>query len=235
MGSLQDDSDRPSVRLPQGQILGIRQEDPLPRPIDAFLGVPYAQPPTGDRRFRAPAKLPSTPDSIVDASAFGPAAPGKPLFKSASKLNYSEDCLTANIFRPSSNGGAAAQNLPVTVYIHGGAFNRGTSSMHDSASMIAHSSNDFIIVSFNYRIGALGFLPSAVSAKEGAVNLGLHDQLHLLQWVQDNIAAFGGDASRVTLLGLSAGAHSVCLQLAPRKNMLLRCEMLTLFNRLATF
>lgn len=209
MGSVPEERNRPLVRLPQGQILGIRKEEALPRPVDAFLGVPYAQPPTGDRRFRAPAKLPSAPDSIVDASAYGPAAPGKPLFVNAPKLEYSEDCLTANIFRPSSNGASMSQKLPVTVYVHGGAFNRGSSSMHNSASMLAHSANDFIIVSFNYRLGALGFLPSAVSLKEGAVNLGLHDQLHLLQWVQDNIEAFGGDPSKVTLLGLSAGAHSV--------------------------
>ncbi|TPX17784.1 uncharacterized protein E0L32_002885 [Thyridium curvatum] len=209
MGSVPEERNRPLVRLPQGQILGIRKEEALPRPVDAFLGVPYAQPPTGDRRFRAPAKLPSAPDSIVDASAYGPAAPGKPLFVNAPKLEYSEDCLTANIFRPSSNGASTSQKLPVTVYVHGGAFNRGSSSMHNSASMLAHSANDFIIVSFNYRLGALGFLPSAVSLKEGAVNLGLHDQLHLLQWVQDNIEAFGGDPSKVTLLGLSAGAHSI--------------------------
>lgn len=95
------------------------------------------------------------------------------------------------------------------VYIHGGAFNRGTASMHNTASMVSWSKQPFIAVSFNYRIGALGFLPSSVTAKEGVLNLGLRDQIVLMEWVQNNIAAFGGDRGRVTLVGLSAGAHSV--------------------------
>ena len=101
--------------------------------------------------------------------------------------------------------------------------------MHDTASMVAWSDKPFIAVSFNYRyafpikrtscntkpyhlvdrIGALGFLPSAVTAKEGILNLGLHDQILLFRWVRENIANFGGNPSDVTLFGLSAGAHSV--------------------------
>ncbi|KAH8429039.1 putative extracellular lipase [Aspergillus melleus] len=81
--------------------------------------------------------------------------------------------------------------------------------MHNTASMVGWSAQPFVGVSFNYRIGALGFLPSSTTAKEGVLNLGLHDQLLLLQWVQDNIASFGGDPSQVTLFGVSAGAHSI--------------------------
>lgn len=81
--------------------------------------------------------------------------------------------------------------------------------MQNTASMVAWSEKPFIGVSFNYRIGALGFLPSRTSFDEGIVNLGLHDQIFLLQWVQDNIEEFGGDKNDVTIFGLSAGAHSV--------------------------
>ena len=115
--------------------------------------------------------------------------------------------MTVNIFRQKpvlENG-----KVPVAVYIHGGAFNRGSSMMHNTASMVAWSEKPFIGVSFNYRIGALGFLPSKLTFDEGLVNLGLHDQVFLLQWVQDNIEKFGGDKSDVTIFGLSAGAHSV--------------------------
>ena len=98
--------------------------------------------------------------------------------------------------------------LPVAVYFHGGAFNRGSAIGHDTASMVAWA-DPFVAVSFNYRLGALGFLNSEIAKKEGILNLGLHDQVLLLRWVQDNIAAFGGDPDQVTLIGLSAGAHSV--------------------------
>ena len=120
----------------------------------------------------------------------------------------SEDCLTLNVFRP-KRAGSSSSKLPVGIYIHGGAFNRGTSKMHDSASMVGWSDEPFIIVSFNYRIGALGFLNSALTEKEGILNVGLKDQILLMEWVQDNIETFGGDPDNVTLLGLSAGAHSV--------------------------
>lgn len=81
--------------------------------------------------------------------------------------------------------------------------------MQDTASMVAWSEQPFIAVSFNYRVGALGFLPSARSAQEGILNLGFQDQRVLLGWVQDNIGEFGGDKNNVTLMGLSAGAISV--------------------------
>ncbi|KAJ9137040.1 Carboxylic ester hydrolase [Pleurostoma richardsiae] len=202
-------SSRPQVVLRQGVLVGVRLSEALPQPIDAFLGVPYALPPIGDRRFRPAARIPSS-STTVDASKYGPAAPGKQLRPGVGpELTYSEDCLTANIFRPNLQPDPSSKRLPVAVYIHGGAFNRGTSSMHNTASMVSHSEEPFVAVSFNYRIGALGFLPSAVTAKEGALNLGLRDQAHLLEWVHENVAAFGGNPDDVTLIGLSAGAHSI--------------------------
>jgi carboxylesterase type B len=201
-------STRPSVTLPQGQVIGIQLEEEFPVTVDAFLGIPYAFPPVGERRFKPAFKVPESTEPI-DASKYGPAAPGKALLAGGPKLEQSEDCLTANIFRPATT--SEASNMPVAVYIHGGAFNRGSATMHDTASMVAWSESPFIGVSFGYRIGALGFLPSSLSKKEGILNLGLRDQVHLLEWVRDNIAKFGGDPANVTLFGLSAGAHSVNL------------------------
>jgi len=203
----------PAVKLPQGTVVGLTLTETLPKAVDAFRGIPYALPPTGDRRFRPAVKVEQSPDNVIDASKYGPAAPGKPLLAGGPKLEYSEDCLTANVFRPATQDESSAFRLPVAVYVHGGAFNRGTACMHNTASMVAWSEAPIIAVSFNYRIGALGFLPSTVTAKDGSLNLGLKDQIVLFDWVQANIAAFGGDPDNVTLIGLSAGAHSVSLYL----------------------
>lgn len=208
-------SDHPTVTLAQGKLIGTIREETAPQPIEAFLGVPYALPPIGERRFKPAEKvLPST--QSIDATKFGPAAPGKALLAGGPKLEQSEDCLTANIFRPI--GTRENDKLPVAIYIHGGAFNRGAAAMHDTGSMVAWSEAPFIGVSFGYRVGALGFLPSALSKKEGVLNLGLRDQIRLFEWVQENIKDFGGDAENVTLFGLSAGAHSV------RTHIILGCN-----------
>lgn len=209
----------PSVILTQGQVVGTKLKDSFPQTVDAFLGVPYALPPVGDRRFRPAVEVPSSSETI-DASKYGPAAPGKALLSGGPKLVQSEDCLTANIFRPAGTDGE--KKLPVAVYIHGGAFNRGSAAMHSTASMVAWSEKPFVAVSFGYRIGALGFLPSSLSQKEGLLNLGLRDQVHLLQWVQDNITNFGGDPNNVTLFGLSAGAHSVSSEIRKLQDSILK-------------
>ncbi|KAL4783901.1 Alpha/Beta hydrolase protein [Aspergillus varians] len=200
------ESTRPLVILPQGKVVGVQLEDKFPQPVDAFLGIPYARPPVGDLRFRPATKLPESTE-IIDASKYGAIAPGKALLPGPA-LEKSEDCLTVNVFRPSTHGESAAK-LPVAIYIHGGAFNRGSAATHKTASMVAWSQEPFVAVSFGYRIGALGFLPSSVSKKEGLLNLGLRDQVFLFQWVQENIAHFGGNPGEVTLFGLSAGAHSI--------------------------
>lgn len=195
---------RPSVQLPQGFLLGIQMEEGFPHPLDAFLGIPYAMPPTGDKRFK-PAQKVGVSRDVIDGSKYGYAAPGKALLSGGLNLEQSEDCLTANIFRPTYSNGS----LPVAIYLHGGAFNRGPAAMHDTASMVAWSEKPFIAVSFGHRVGALGFLPSRISKDKGILNLGLKDQILLFEWVQDNIGRFGGDAKNVTVIGLSAGAHSV--------------------------
>jgi carboxylesterase type B len=197
---------KPEVKLAQGNLLGTTLHGNFPRAVEAFRGIPYALPPTGERRFRPPEKVAPSQDTI-DASDFGPRAPAKQLMTIGPKLEESEDCLTVNIFRQAEQNGATA--LPVAVYLHAGAFNRGNAAMHDTASMVGWSELPFIGVSFGYRIGALGFLPSRLSAAEGALNLGLKDQICLFDWIEENIEHFGGDKNNVTLIGLSAGAHSV--------------------------
>ncbi|KAI0880778.1 alpha/beta-hydrolase [Annulohypoxylon maeteangense] len=187
---------RPKVTLTQGTVVGIQQQDGYPKPVDAFLGIPYALPPTGDRRFRPPEKVAPSTD-VIDASKFGPRAPAKLFIVKGPKLEESEDCLTANIFRQTGTGAPGSKPLPVAIYFHGGAFNRGNAATHDSASMVGWSAEPFVLVSFGYRIGALGFLPSKLSAEEGALNLGLKDQILLMEWVQENIGQFGGDKNNI--------------------------------------
>jgi carboxylesterase type B len=209
---------RPKVVLPQGTVLGIAETGPYPHVVECFKGIPYAKQPVGERRFCPPVKLdlPVFPNNVfIDASQFGPRAPAKQLVVQGPKLEESEACLTVNVFRQGKRTAendreASTQLLPVAVYFHGGAFNRGNAAMHDTASMVGWSELPFIGVSFGYRLGALGFLPSKLSAQEGVLNLGLKDQICLLQWVESNIAFFGGNKDEVTLIGLSAGAHSVC-------------------------
>ncbi|PWY62001.1 carboxylesterase family protein [Aspergillus eucalypticola CBS 122712] len=194
---------RPRVIIAQGTVIGTTLTDTLKAPVDAFRGIPYALPPIGDRRFRRAVAV-NASDDIINATDFGPRCPGKQLLN-PKDIGGDEDCLTVNVFRPHGVQG----KLPVAVYVHGGAYNRGTASGHNTASMVGWSDEPFVAVSFNYRIGALGFLPSTLTAKEGILNLGLHDQILLLQWVRDTIAHFNGDPSQVTLIGLSAGAHSI--------------------------
>ncbi|SMY23587.1 unnamed protein product [Zymoseptoria tritici ST99CH_1A5] len=199
----------PKVKIDQGTYTGrVLESTNHPNPIEAFLGVRYAQPPVGNLRFARPVTLPPS-DSIFQASDYGCRAPSQQFVavEGAPVLEESEDCLTANIFRWRGTKSDAA--LPIMVYFHGGAYNRGTASMHDTASMLSHSAAPFLAISFNYRLGALGFLNCSFTAEKGLLNVGLHDQVMLLEWVQANAAAFGGDPKAVTLIGLSAGAHSI--------------------------
>ncbi|PBP26033.1 carboxylesterase family protein [Diplocarpon rosae] len=198
-------SSDPQVRISQGLVIGTVLYRQFPSPVEAFMGLPYAQAPIGENRFRHAVPLLVSNNTFL-AQKYGRICPGKQLLHGVTAPN-SEDCMTVNIFR--QKHAAGDEKLPVAVYIHGGAFNRGSSQMHNTASMVAWSESPFIGVSFNYRIGALGFLPSKLTFDEGIVNIGLHDQVFMLQWIQDNIEAFGGDKDDVTIFGLSAGAHSV--------------------------
>jgi para-nitrobenzyl esterase len=206
------------VRLDSGVVTGSRAGD-----VWSFKGIPYAAPPVGDLRWRAP--QPVTPWAEPRAcTAFGPACP-QPSSAEAFYLavgETSEDCLYLNVWAPDPSSDVADQSrrlqdedddlLPVMVWIHGGSFETGAGSMavYDGANL---ASMGVVVVTINYRLGPLGFLAhpalSAESQDGGSGNYGLLDQVAALKWVQRNIAAFGGDPQRVTVFGESAGAISI--------------------------
>ncbi|KAF3492378.1 acetylcholinesterase [Arthroderma uncinatum] len=204
----------PVAVLRQGTVVGkIRDDADFPHPLEAFLGIPYALPLTGAKRFARPEPVKQS-SATIDASKYGNrweyvADIDRCIGGSLEGLvrEWGEDCLSVNVFRPMDT--KPGQNLPVVVYFHGGAFNLGAGRYHDTAALLAWSEKPFIAINFNYRLGAFGFLSSGIMAKEKLLNAGLYDQLLLLKWVQDNIKAFGGDPNQVTIMGLSAGAHSI--------------------------
>ena len=180
--------------------------------LNVFKGIPYAAPPVGALRWRAP--HPAAPWSGVrDALEFGPDFPQAPNARMRAP-SQSEDCLYLNVWAPA---GAAAGSLPVMIWVHGGGFERGSGSdlASDGAAMAAQG---VVVVSFNYRAGLFGFLAHPDLSKESehgvSGNYGLLDQIAALQWVRDNIAAFGGNPQRVTAFGVSAGSASIALLLA---------------------
>ncbi|MEU8994493.1 carboxylesterase family protein [Streptomyces caniferus] len=184
--------------------------------VARFLGLPFAAPPEGPLRFRPP-EPPAAWDGIRDGLAFGAAppqlapAPGAPAMW---RPDDGLDCLTANVWTP--DPGAAG--LPVMVWIYGGLWKHGAASMaHYDAAVLAGSG--VVVVTFNYRVGFEGFghLPGVPD------NRGLRDQVAALEWVRDNIGAFGGDSGNVTVFGQSAGAASaVLLMTAPTARGLFR-------------
>ena len=193
---------RPRVKLRQGTYVGKEFEDGFPQILEQWLGIPYGQSTSGEGRFKPPLPVNASKGSF-DAIEYGYRCPaGNP-----DAVPMSEDCLNLNIYRPKQR--PKGKKLPVLVHIYGGAFNFGAGHSRQVSNMVGWSTEPFIGVSFNYRVGAFGFLPSSLTAKEGLLNAGLKDQALLLEWVQENIAEFGGDPENVTLMGNSAGAHSV--------------------------
>jgi para-nitrobenzyl esterase len=171
-----------------------------------YLGIPYAAPPVGNLRWRAPAAVTAW-SGVRDAKSFGPhcAQPGT-AFGAAST---SEDCLYLNVYAPKTPG-----NYPVMVWIHGGAFYLGLSNAYNPERLVAQGN---VVVTINYRLGALGFMahPQLSAEQTGASgNYALMDQQAALRWVRDNIANFGGNRNNVTIFGESAGGFSVHAHLA---------------------
>ncbi|XP_033625263.1 cholinesterase 1-like [Asterias rubens] len=194
---------QPTVNVSQGMLLGntvttryqFRNID-----IDAYIGVPFAEPPTGAQRFRPPVALESWEGTWNATYARDACA--------QSVIRSSEDCLYLNVYVPEDVPPGAA----VMIWFHGGGFSLGqsTSITYDPVTLLGVAS-DVIFVSANYRLGVFGFLATGDEASRG--NYGLLDQVEVLKWVQTNIEAFGGDPSRVTIFGESAGASSVSLHL----------------------
>ncbi len=202
----------------QGTLRGVGKDGVL-----AFLGIPYAEPPVGERRFAH--SVPAAAwDGVRDATRWGAVSlqdldimadvlPGTADVFSPADATFSEDCLSVNVWTPGVDGAPA----PVLVWIHGGGWATGSasSSWSDGASLARN--RGVVVVGVNYRLGALGGIALGYSgdpAATGLNNFGIHDQITALEWVRENIAAFGGDPGNVTIAGESAGAFSVAALLA---------------------
>ncbi|CBX98811.1 hypothetical protein IAQ61_007573 [Plenodomus lingam] len=199
--------------------------------VESFKAIPFAQPPVGQLRLKPPQPITaalgnvdgtkdaracpqfffSVADSNIPGNVLGTLL-NTPIFQAAT--NAGEDCLTINVQRPT--GTKAGDKLPVLFWIYGGAFELGSTSMYDGSSLVTESvaqGKPIIFVAVNYRVGGFGFMPGKEILADGSANLGLLDQRLGLEWVADNIAAFGGDPDKVTIWGESAGAISVMDQM----------------------
>lgn len=193
----------PVVHLAEGGYEGVTINH---NKTEAFLGIPYATPPLGHLRFDSPQAL-NSPLSLVEAKQFKPAC--MQAAKVPEHIGMSEDCLYLNVYRPTTHSESTL--LPVIVFIHGGRYWTGRSS-ENQVERLAEVANA-VVVTVAYRLNVFGFYTNQTSADQGAVNVGLQDQQLSLRWIQDNIAAFGGDPRRVTLAGESAGGGSVLMHL----------------------
>lgn len=214
----------PTVQTGEGPVRGVVNDA---RTVEIFAGIPYAAPPVGDLRWRAP-EPPLPREETLIADRFSP-VPVQPTSTFSSRalsrivtapleetlLNtyrVSEDSLTLNVWRSTAR---AAEPVPVIVYLPGGGFATGSGALplYDGESLAARG--DVITVTVNYRLGVLGFLShpdlAAESGHGASGNYGIQDQIAALRWVKDNIAAFGGDPDRLTVAGESAGGESVCI------------------------
>lgn len=192
----------PVVQTRSGELRGRVYAD-----HEVFSGIPYAGPPVGRLRWRPPE--PVRPwRGVRDATRPGPACPQ---FAGNGTLTGSEDCLYVNVTVPRLTAGG---RLPVMVWLPGGGFVQGAGSDYDATRLATQG--HVIVVTVNYRLGALGFLdlPALQAQSADSGNYGLADQQAALQWVRGNVAAFGGNPRQVTLAGQSGGAYSVCAQLA---------------------
>lgn len=201
----------PQVVVPGGWIEGVRDDDGLKR----YLGVPYAAPPVGDRRW-APTSSVTAWEGVRPAREHGPQClQPEPLnpFYASNRRNQSEDCLTLNVWTRATSTDA---RLPVMVWFHGGALLEGAGELYPGDAL---TRKGVILVTVNYRLGPLGFFAHPELSEEGggySGNQGYRDQIASLEWVRDHIEGFGGDPSNVTIFGESAGSWAVnVLQASP--------------------
>lgn len=190
-----------TVSVTGGDVVGAQNDG-----VTTFLGIPYAAAPVGPLAFAAPAPVTGW-DGPRDATTEGPSCwqspypePIRSWFGKVTTHDLGGECLNVNVWTPD----VSATGLPVMVWIHGGAFVRGSnaSPMYDGS---AFARDGVVLVSINYRLGVFGFLP----INGAPTNLGMRDQIAALEWVQENITAFGGDPGNVTIFGESAGGMSV--------------------------
>ncbi|OJA18273.1 hypothetical protein AZE42_04997 [Rhizopogon vesiculosus] len=216
----------PTVTLDTATVTGVASGS-----VNKWLGIPFALPPTGNLRFQLPQPIPTYTTSF-SALAYGPACPQQPPTIPAppglvsETVNYltttiynavtpsSEDCLTVNVVAPAT--ATPGSNLPVVIWIYGGGYETGGTSSYDGSVIVNKAITlnvPAIYVSMNYRVTAFGFLASQEVKDAGVGNLGMQDQRQAMRWVQTYISAFGGDPTKVTIWGESAGAWSVGLHM----------------------
>lgn len=196
---------RPTAHTEAGPVEGIPCRD---RTVTVFRGVPYAAAPVGDLRWRPPQPPPHR-EGILRADRFGPMCPQAPTDAAATGVDVpmSEDCLSLNIW---TGADSSADLRPVLVWIYGGGFREGTGAhpRYDGENL---AGKGLVVVTFNYRLGAFGFLAAPELSEESehgtSGNYGLLDCVAALRWVRDNITHFGGDPDRVTIAGQSAGSR----------------------------
>ncbi|XP_036425259.1 neuroligin-3a isoform X1 [Colossoma macropomum] len=215
----------PTVNTHYGKLRGVRV--PLPSeilgPVDQYLGVPYAAPPTGEKRFLPP-EPPSSWSGIKNATHFAPVCPQN-IHNAVPEImmpiwftfnldivatyiqDQNEDCLYLNIYVPTEDDIRDTGAKPVMVYIHGGSYMEGTGNMIDGSVLASYG--NVIVITLNFRVGVLGFLSTGDQAAKG--NYGLLDQIQALRWISENIGYFGGDSNRITVFGSGIGASCVSL------------------------
>ncbi len=200
------------IEVSTGRLRGMREGD-----LDVFRGIPFARPPIGPLRFAPPAP-PERWDGVRDATHFGPGChqANRPLAPVLGIIvpEQSEDCLTLNVWTPSAERGA---RRPVMVWVHGGAWviGAGSEPTYDGAGLARRG--DVVVVTINYRLGPFGFLRGKELGLEATGNEGILDVIRALEWVRDEIAAFGGDPGNVTVFGNSAGSVNIgCLLASTR-------------------
>jgi para-nitrobenzyl esterase len=200
-------AEAPIVRTQNGEVVGV-----LLGTVESFKGIPYAAPPVGHLRWRPP-QDPADWFSVRDGSKFAPACPQKNQDSTSPEVIGSEDCLYLNVFKP-----LGARGLPVLVFIHGGhnalesaGVTENGVAAYDASEFVQN--NNVVVVTINYRLGALGFIAHPALSEESGYNAsgnyGYMDQIRALKWVKHNIAAFGGDPDNVTVSGRSAGAGGI--------------------------
>ncbi|XP_040261370.1 neuroligin-3 [Bufo bufo] len=214
-----------TVNTHYGKLRGMRVSLPndILGPVDQYLGVPYAAPPVGEKRFLPPEPPPSW-SGIRNATHFSPVCPQNiqnavpdimmPIWFTSNLdtvtgylQEQSEDCLYLNIYVPTEDDIRDSGAKPVMVYIHGGSYMEGSGNMIDGSVLASYG--NVIVITLNYRVGVLGFLSTGDQAAKG--NYGLLDQIQALRWVSENVAFFGGDPRRITVFGSGIGASCVSL------------------------
>jgi para-nitrobenzyl esterase len=193
------------VKTDAGLISGLQQDN-----LRVFLGIPFAAPPVGDLRWKPPAQVEPW-DGVKETIKYSPACPQPAVIDP--NLTMSEDCLYLNVWTPAAD---EKEKLPVMVFLYGGAFGKiaGSMPLYNGTAL---ARKGVIVVTPNYRVGALGFLAHPQldneSPNNSSGNYGILDQIAALEWVQNNIEAFGGDPARVTIFGQSAGGESILIHL----------------------